>query len=58
MQTKETKMYPNFIQFETRRWQFERELQLIRERERAARMQSPDRIVRRGAPRRKLAQGA
>jgi hypothetical protein len=58
MQTKETKMYPNFIQFETRRWQFERELQLIRERERAERMQSPERIVRRRAPRRKLAQGA
>jgi hypothetical protein len=50
-------MYPNFIQFETRRWQFERELQLIRERERVERMQGPERIVRRRAPRRKLAQG-
>jgi hypothetical protein len=36
-------MYPQVTQFETRRWQVERELQLLREREGAKRMQSPER---------------
>jgi hypothetical protein len=36
-------MYPQLTQFETRRWQTERELQLMWERERAKRAQSPER---------------
>jgi hypothetical protein len=51
-------MYPNFVQFETRRWHFERELQLIRERAQAKRVQSPETLVRRKALRHKLAQSA